>query len=353
MTAKEAKAIIETDALDFFCQEYGLSRKSLVPASRHEGWANYVYQHKHNPPSYLRISFRPDRTPEMIAEELRFVAYMAENGAPCVAPWHTLGGELCAQYRCEDIVLVAALFTEAPGKFMHHMQYRMPPGVSLPKFWQKQGEVVGKLHALSAKYTPAIEPVRFNWIDRHDESLPRLLPDGQEKQQQILHECLARLREIPPTRQNHGLCHNDLGIINFKLDYSTDSCAITVFDFDDCGYNYFMYDLACLWEINTGWAYNLEPRDRWKDFMDRYYHTMLDEYYRHHDPGLDPIANLPLYLRAVHIENILEPLRDLIKLGKPLRYDREMKYHLYCLENNIENLGLFSETFDIRKPYSL
>lgn len=63
-----------------------------------------------------------------------------------------------------------------------------------------------------------------------------------------------QIRSLTPTPDNFGLFHNDYSPGNFVIDYSNSDCWITLFDFDACGRNYFMYDLACFGEFNTGWA---------------------------------------------------------------------------------------------------
>ena len=54
----------------------------------------------------------------------------------------------------------------------------------------------------------------------------------------------------PKIADSYGLIHNDFNDGNFTVDY--DNGDITVFDFDDCCYFWFMYDLACAWEGGIG-----------------------------------------------------------------------------------------------------
>ncbi len=353
MTSVIINEVISSGAIGFFCSSFKLCKEALKQVPLHPGSANLVFHHNIDPATFLRISFREERDRAMIDAELRFVDYLARMGVPCARPVPAASGDFCVEYQLNNRTLKAALFTEASGSFLHHKQYRMPEGVSLTKFWRKLGEIIGKMHALSANYVTDPKPNRFIWLDRHYESLPKLLPGCLEVHQEVIRKSIDEIGSIPVTPISYGLCHNDLGIINLKIDYSNDNCDITVFDFDDCGYNYFMYDLAWFWEFNTGWAMNLEPRSKWRAFMDRCFQTMLEEYLKHHDPGIDIVASLPVLLKANHIENILEPLRDLIKLGKPLKLSREMKYHIHCLKYGIEYLGFFDDVFDVSKPFSI
>lgn len=54
---------------------------------------------------------------------------------------------------------------------------------------------------------------------------------------------LDGLHALPKDADSYGLIHNDFNDGNFTVDYDNDN--ITAFDFDDCCYFWFMYDIAC------------------------------------------------------------------------------------------------------------
>ncbi len=345
--------ILKSEAITYFCSVYNLDTFKLKAVPRHKGAANLVFHHRGSSNCYLRITFREDRNPEMIASELDFVNYLKSNGFPCAYPILSKNGNLFEEFPLEEKTLISTLFSEAKGKFLHQCDYRMPEGVTLSKFWQKNGELLGKLHALSSSYSSVKKSNRFNWLERHDQSLSNILPEKSDRLISLIKESIDKIRSVQTTNLNYGLTHNDIGIINYKIDYSNSDCNITLFDFDDCGYNYYMYDLACFWEYNTGWAMNIVPKDQWKQFMSQCYQTMIDEYHLHHQQGIDEIACLPLFLRAVHIENILESFHDMIKSGKKPKLNKKIKYHIYCLEHELDYLGFFDDIFNKETPFCL
>ena len=53
---------------------------------------------------------------------------------------------------------------------------------------------------------------------------------------------IENVRKIEKTQSNFGLIHNDFTFYN----YFVDDNRIRIFDFGDCGYGYFMYDIAIL-----------------------------------------------------------------------------------------------------------
>jgi len=353
MYPKLVKQIAQSDAIRYFSDVFDLDFSKLKQNPLYDGAANLVYCHKGKANQYLRISYRNDRSEAMICSELDFVNYLAENGLSCARPLLSSQGRFCEILEFEGITLKGALFTEAAGKFLYQMQFRMPQGLTLNKFWFRCGELLGRLHALSTAYAKQNEVVRFNWLNRHEESLSWILPEPLARHQSILQNAIAEIRKIDPADGSFGLCHNDFNIGNFKLDYSNSDGVINIFDFDDSGYNYFMYDLACFWELSTGWAMNMVARNEYKEFMHKSFSTMLEGYHKYHEPGIDATGLLPLFLKAVHIENILEPLRELHYAEKPPRLNKEMKYHFHCLEHDIDYMGLFDDIFSAERPYSM
>lgn len=50
-----------------------------------------------------------------------------------------------------------------------------------------------------------------------------------------MNEILQRFSRMPATPSDYGLIHSDVNPTNFHVDQG----KITLFDFDDCGYNWF------------------------------------------------------------------------------------------------------------------
>ncbi len=104
---------------------------------------------------------------------------------------------------------------------------------------------MGKLHALSNSFTPS-QP-RFRRFDIEDdfvemvETAKKHLPETDESVIAAYQENLDAIRSLPKNDAVYGLCHVDFHGGNFFL---TDDGKITLFDFDDCQYAWFIYDVA-------------------------------------------------------------------------------------------------------------
>ncbi len=345
MNPKIIKRIIQSDTLDHFSALYGLRASELKQLKLHDGAANLFYRVRGKRPAFLRISYRLDRDQAMIETELDFLAYLAAHGFHSPAPIRSLEGKNCETYNIDELSLTAVLFSEIRGIHLYERAFRLPEGISLNQFWQSCGKALGRLHALSQKYLSEHKAKRFNWLDRHEQSLPWLFPDSPESQA-LLCEAINELRQIPRTNGSFGISHNDFNIGNLLIDYEAEEFEPTIIDFDDSGFNYYMYDLACFWEMSTGWAINLAQPHEWPEYMHRTYSTMLEEYHKQFNPDFNALDQLPLFLKAVHLENILEPLRELHYAEKALIPDQTVQYHLLCLKQKSEYAGLYDKSFD-------
>jgi len=355
MNRKNALQICNSKAMSHFAAIYDLPVEKMQRLKGYFGAANIIYRcQKNSEIFYLRISFRPDRNPEMIASEVEFINYLAENGLRVARPVKSLNGNLTELFSTTKTVFTAVLFTEAKGEFLYKNGFALPNGVNLKQYMTNQGEMLGEMHHLSSKYKPVNPVVRFNWLDRHKSSLDWLLPAGQKVVKDKISQVISEIRQIKPDNNNFGLTHNDIHVMNFTIDYSNSNCDLTLFDFDDCGNNYFMYELASFWEGNTGWIAYETNADKRSEFMQKTYNNMLDGYHKYHSLGKSELEQLPLFLKAAHIENILENYRELYKTGKDLSEgNEEIRYHNYCMENDLEFLGMFDKVFEKNQGFCL
>lgn len=353
MLRKEAEILCGSGALEHFVKLWDLNVSKMKMLKSYDGSANILYKCAGREVFYLRISFRPDRNAEMIGSEVDFVNFLIKGGVKAARPVKSSSGNYFETYEADGKVLTAVLWTEAKGFQMDKKGFSMPEGATHKHFFTKIGELVGKMHSLSSVYSPPRPVKRFDWLKRHKGSLAWLLPEGKEVLISKITDVIEEISAIKKTNGNFGLCHNDLGIINFTLDYSNPDCDITIFDFDDCGFNYFMYELAGSWEMCSGWTFHLNSAEKRREAMERIYGSILEGYHKFHSPGDAELKMLPLFLKACHIENIIEPYREIYKAGKPLKPNREMKYHEYCLLNDIEYMGLFESIFDPEIPFSM
>ena len=110
---------------------------------------------------------------------------------------------------------------------------------------------------------------------------------------------MARLHALPRDEQGFGLVHQDAHGGNFHVD--ADGC-ITLFDFDDCVYSWYIYDLAMVvfyMIVNVDDPVSL-ARKFLPPFLEGYYlETDLDTVWFNHIPEFLKLREIDLY-SAIH-----------------------------------------------------
>jgi Ser/Thr protein kinase RdoA (MazF antagonist) len=98
------------------------------------------------------------------------------------------------------------------------------------------------MHARTRNYQPA-DPARRRpeWDDDLFEFVDRFLPATEVIARQRYHALLEILHGLPKDSLSYGLIHQDAHGGNMLVD---ESGRLTLFDFDDCVYSWFINDIA-------------------------------------------------------------------------------------------------------------
>ena len=125
-------------------------------------------------------------------------------------------------------------FAFAPGR---------PPGEVgwTPARYERYGRLIGLMHALTKDYAPPAPSWRRpSWPAVFADELRGLLSGRDEIIHSRYQELTRHIERLPRDRDSYGLIHFDAHGGNLHVDGDT----ITLFDFDDCVYNWFIGDIA-------------------------------------------------------------------------------------------------------------
>lgn len=352
MQRAEIIRICDSEVLDTASRLFGTTKDTLKLVAGFEGCANLVYEYKHDgQPFILRISFRPDRSAEQVQAELHFVNYLAENGVRVSRPIPSQNGRLLETIQVRGIPLHAVSFVKGKGIRVPDNDYRYREDAPIEEYFQNWGRVLGRMHALAKDYQPASERVkRPDWFELHqpksmiERRVPSWMPVVQERIQSLLEEILS----LPKDRDSYGLIHGDFNDGNFTVDYA--SGDMTVFDFDDCCYFWFICELASAWEGGIGRAMFRELGER-RSFMDHYMEQVMEGYNRENSLSVEWLKRLPLFVRLIQVEEFLHFVQY---IDEP---DEEMQAHLdymiRCIEDDIPYMGFFDTIYSPEMPFLL
>jgi Ser/Thr protein kinase RdoA (MazF antagonist) len=185
---------------------------------------------------FLRLTSSHHRPLSQIEAELDFIRYLHQGGVSVSLPLRSLNGLAVEKMQGANHNFLACVFEEAEGKpfaFNSH-------GANM-KHFRLRGQTLGRIHALAKKYAPSANSRRFAW-DEDDCILDaeNYLPQSESVVWAEYHRLMDWLRKLPKDEQSFGLIHGDFGATNYRCQDD----RLTVFDFDDCCYHWFAYDLA-------------------------------------------------------------------------------------------------------------
>jgi Ser/Thr protein kinase RdoA (MazF antagonist) len=328
---------------------YGTSTDSLGKFPDYEGCANLVYQFERGGQwRLLRISYRENRPVELIQAELHFVNYLAENGVRVSTPVRSENGNWLEVIHAAGLPFIIVAFVKGRGMRVPDNQYRYREGAPIQEYFQNWGAVLGQMHRLAKTYQPISAAIKRPdwdaWEIRPAFPYAERLPVIQQKHAQLLCE----LHSLPKDIDSYGLIHNDFNDGNFTVDY--DNGDITVFDFDDSCYFWFLYDLACAWEGGIGRAM-FRPLQERKDFMDRYMEHVLSGYARHNSLADGWLERLPVFLRLIQMEELIHFAQYLDEPDEEIQAG--LRYKICCIEQDIPYMGFFDDLYSPERPFEL
>ncbi len=304
---------------DFNCRE----------VEGHEGGRNRIFicSKDGEKKFVLRISATGDRSENDYRAETEFVRYLAKNGAPVADVIPSANGKLVEVIDGNGVVVdvgessvFLSLFEYAKGMLLADNAYRYRDGAPLSEYFFNTGKTLGKIHALSKFYEPVAGHRRPDYFDKYNiEYLSRLIPDKYSELKSAIAKRLDTFSALPKDKNCYGLVHFDYSDGNYHIDMETGS--ITVFDFDNCMYCWYMFDLANLWLHNEGWTrQEPDPGKRFK-LMQQCFDLQLQGYKTEMEVPDELLEKLPLFIDMVLIENIVDEFECAAREGEELDYE--------------------------------
>jgi len=151
--------------------------------------------------------------------------------------------------------------------------------------FQKLGELIGKFHHEGKNLK--IERPSLNDADCYN--FKRFVPEKEKTVRDFFENLMAEINEIPKDEFNWGLTHGDCHPGNILIGND----QVTLLDFNDSGYNYFINDIAIV-------LYMSFPPDDCEDeeeFFRQLYQDFMLGYRKHMQPSPEVLKKIPLFLK--------------------------------------------------------
>lgn len=305
---------------------YNVNAKKLILIN--DGFHNTVYTDQN---IIFRISDSSRRSLAELEAELQFIKVFRNYDLPVVKPLMSIYGNwietINKQYR-----IVA--FEKSEGN---------PLDVADDTVWNAKlfyqwGNVIGKMHS-AAKHLKLSRPV---WTSKKPDVLNLLPKIATERVKEQYIKLLTLLKNFDKNSDLFGLIHNDFHQGNLLVHEG----RMNIFDFDDCAYHWFAYDIAVSYYHAYWQATAFTPENT--EFSTVFWDNFLCGYKQARPIMKEMILQIPIFLK---IREIFLYVLFLEKWDMNHLEDWQ-KYTLTELKQNIENGSPYSN-FDFSTLFKM
>jgi Ser/Thr protein kinase RdoA (MazF antagonist) len=352
MRREEIVEICQREVLDKASKLFNTQKKALKVFADYEGAANLVYEYEiEGKPFIIRLSYTPERSVEQIHAELHFVNHLHDHGVRVSRPIPSINGEMVETIQAKGIPFHIVSFIKGKGMRVPDNGYQYRTDAPIEEYFQDWGQTLGQMHAVTKDYRPLDERIkRPEWSELHKNRLAieTQVPQHLEVIRHRIQFTLDEIKSLPRDRDSYGLIHGDFNDGNFTVDYSNGD--ITVFDFDDSCYFWFVYELASAWEGGIGRTM-FRGLDERISFMDRYMDQVMEGYNQHNSLPSEWLERIPLFIKLIQIEEFLHYVQYIDESDEEIQAG--LKYKIKCIEDEIPYMGFFDSIYSPEKPFSL
>ncbi len=209
-----------------------------------------------NKPYILKVSHHHWRCRSDIQFELEFLDFLHKHSLPVANPLKTQTGQLFVTIRAVEGDRYAALFPYAPGE--------VPQGDLNTDQSAIMGQTLGLLHQTSLKFKNATPRQVLNLEYLLDDSLAIISPYLRNRNQDLAYvaDTISKIKQelicLEQTSPLWSVCWGDphSGNVHFTAENQ-----ITLFDFDQCGYGWRIFDLAKFLQVSLRAGISRQVRD--------------------------------------------------------------------------------------------
>lgn len=214
-------------------QRYGIAKNQIKLLDSFE---SFIYKFERGGNGYiLRIGHSIRKSEALINGEVDWINYLAHGGV-----------SVAQAIPSDNDKLVESIDDGQGGQFLvtafirAEGQSPWKAGWTIERY-ETYGELLGKMHSLAMDYEPIPANRRPEWDDVSMNCIELFLPESEVIVHQKYQSLLKHINDLPKDKYSYGLIHGDAHQNNFFIDANG---VLTIFDFDDCVYSWFVNDIA-------------------------------------------------------------------------------------------------------------
>jgi Ser/Thr protein kinase RdoA (MazF antagonist) len=256
---------------------------------------NFVYTFRDDAGStrYLRLTPLGERREVEVRAELDFVHHLIAHGAHVAASVPTSAGHSFERIPTPQGDTFAVVFEEVRGT-----PVAWGTDAENRAILSAHGRSLGRIHRIAQDYRPPKDIRRRHWYEDDLFTDPLTYLSESEPVARREYETLIQwMLKRPRTRDNYGMVHGDFQAHNTLR---RDDGWVVAFDFDDCCYHWFMYDVA----VAIRAARKLPDK-----YRGPYLKVLLEGYATENDPGPQAFEDVTMFARLAALYRFVTLLR--------------------------------------------
>ena len=281
------------------------------------GNESFVYSYSsRNKEFVLKITHSFHRSFEQIMAEVDWLQYLDAHGVKVSLATLSINGQYVEKIDCGDSYFSAVSYEKAKGKIVKQHSHDS-------NLLQNWGRTMGRIHNVSKDYhCTSLTIKRPEWNENKYLDISKWLPSDFTSIIQAFNNIYEKLRILPKGINDYGLIHSDLHHQNFLLDNN----QITVIDFDDSEYSWFINDIAKT-VYNETFNFSVHPKER-SEFAQFFLHHFMIGYLRENSIDSILMKHFNDFLQFRHIFVFTRKYQK-INSGKNHSYEKKLinKFH--------------------------
>lgn len=199
------------------------------------GFQNFIYQYQNVGREFiLRFTPSSHRSKDVILAELEWINYLSQHGVSVSKPVLSAKRQLLHVIDGGALYFTVAAFEKASGRKIGY-----PECLTDTHLFEICGKITTEMHNLAKNFNPI--STRHDWRDNYYlRNLATYVPASQSEVHRSCRELINEIDALPKNGDIYGLIHGDINVGNFHVSDN----GITLFDFDECQYSWFMEDIA-------------------------------------------------------------------------------------------------------------
>lgn len=303
-----------------------------------DGFESFIYEFNRPDGDFiLRIGHSSRRTPNMIRGEVDWINTLVDGGVTVARAVLSKAGNLIEPV--DDLhggQFLCTAFIKARGRIAEKEQIN-------DTLFRKYGQLIGRMHSISKTYAPG-NPAwkRYEWDDPENNTPDRQIPKEENLIRQNYETLWEYLRKLPRDVEGYGMIHQDAHLANLFVD---ENYTLTLFDFDDCVYGHFIYDIAMVLFYVSMWG-----REDTTRFTRRFMPVFLQGYSECNRLDSKWLKELPYFLKLREIDLFAQILFTMgekpedawctrYMQGRRERIEKDVPYIVFDWESLAEYLG--------------